>query len=104
MWVRQCELENGEEPRSPIPTRIASNEQCIPPPQTPEQKEVEAQLAVISDEAARGQGLSRRNFLRSGSGMAAALVALNQVFGECYDASAQEVRNQPRPRQHPVFL
>ena len=54
MWVRQRELENGEEPRSPIPTRIASNEEFIPPPQTPEQKEVEARLAVISDEAARG--------------------------------------------------
>jgi predicted TIM-barrel fold metal-dependent hydrolase len=99
MWVRQCELENGEEPRSPIPTRIASNEEFIPPPQTPEQKEVEARLAVISDEAARGQGLSRRNFLRSGSGMAAALVALNQVFGECYDVSAQEVRDQQAFRE-----
>jgi predicted TIM-barrel fold metal-dependent hydrolase len=38
--------------------------------------------------------MSRRDFLRSGSGMAAALLALNQVFGDCYDVDAAEVRDQ----------
>jgi hypothetical protein len=37
------------------------------------------------------QGLSRRGFFKTGSGMAAAPVALNQVFGECYDVTADEV-------------
>src|SRR6516162_7233737 len=92
MWVRQCDLDAGNEDRSPIPTRIASNEEFIPPPQTPEQKEVEARILALSEPAARAQGVSRRDFLCSGSGMAAALVALNQVFGDCYEVSAEEVK------------
>jgi uncharacterized protein len=94
MWVRQCDLDAQAGAPSPIPTRIASNEEFIPPPQTPQQKEVEARLAAISDEAARKQGLSRRAFLRTGSGMAAALWALNEVFGPCYNVSAAEVADQ----------
>jgi predicted TIM-barrel fold metal-dependent hydrolase len=94
MWVRQCDLDAQLEAPPPIPTRIASNEEFIPPPQSPQQKEVEARLADISTRAARRQGLSRRDFLRTGSGMAAALLALNQVFGDCYEVEAAEVEDQ----------
>src|SRR5262245_34971058 len=94
MWVRQCDLDAELEAPAPIPTRIASNEEFIPPPQSPEQKAYEARLAELSAQAARRQGLSRRSFLRTGSGMAAALLALNQVFGDCYDVSAAEVEDQ----------
>jgi predicted TIM-barrel fold metal-dependent hydrolase len=94
MWVRQCELDTTADLAAPIPTRIASNEEFIPPPQTSQQQEYEARLLELSDQAARRQGLSRRAFLRSGSGMAAALLALNQVFGDCYDVSAAEVEDQ----------
>jgi uncharacterized protein len=90
MWVRQCDLDAHAEAPSPIPTRIASNEEFIPPPQSAQQKEFEARLAEISERAARRQGLSRRAFLRTGSGMAAALLALNKVFGPCYDVEAAE--------------
>ncbi|MCI0458021.1 MAG: amidohydrolase family protein [Gemmataceae bacterium] len=94
MWVRQCELDAQAEAPSPIPTRIASNEEFIPPPQTPKQQEFEARLTTISEKAAKKQGLTRRAFLRTGSGMAAALLALNETFGRCYDVSAAEVQNQ----------
>jgi predicted TIM-barrel fold metal-dependent hydrolase len=97
MWVRQCELDS--ELPSPIPTQIASNEEFIPPPQSPQQKEVEARLAALSEEGAKAQGLDRRAFLRTGSGMAAALLALNQVFGDVYDVTAQEVRDQEAFRE-----
>src|SRR5437870_13789219 len=93
MWVRQCDLDAQAEAPAPIPTRIASNEEFIPPPQSPQQKEYEARLVDISEKAARRQGLSRRDFLRTGSGTAAALVALNQVFGDCYDVNAAEVED-----------
>src|SRR6516165_10818902 len=96
MWMRECELNT--EPL-PIPSRIASNEEFIPPPQTAQQKEYEARLQALADEAAKGQGLSRRDFLRTGSGLAAAMVALNQVFGDCYDVSADEVRDQEAFRE-----
>src|SRR6202790_4678400 len=91
MWVRQCDLDAQNEAPSPIPTRIASNEEFIPPPQTPQQRQFEARLTEISERAAKKQGLSRRAFLRTGSGMAAALVALNDVFGPCYKVDAAEV-------------
>jgi predicted TIM-barrel fold metal-dependent hydrolase len=91
MWIRQCDLDAQSECPSPIPTRIASNEEFIPPPQTAQQREVETRLSELSDRAARRLGLSRRQFLRTGGGMAAALVAMNQVFGPCYDVAADEV-------------
>ena len=71
MWIRQCDLDARNDCRSPIPTRIASNEEFIPPPQSRAQREVEARLAELSSRAAHRQGLSRRDFLRTGSGMAA---------------------------------
>src|SRR2546422_10855534 len=93
MWVRQCDLDARTEAPLPIPTRIASNEEFIPPPQSPQQKEFEARLAQISERAAHRQGVDRREFLRSGSGMAAAFVALNEVFGPCYEVDAAEVED-----------
>src|SRR5438477_2156845 len=94
MWVRQCDLDAQAEAPAPIPARIASNEEFIPPPQSPEQKEYEARLTEIGERAARRQGLDRRTFLRTGSGMAAALLALNQVFGDCFAVDAAEVEDQ----------
>jgi predicted TIM-barrel fold metal-dependent hydrolase len=91
MWVRQCDVDAGNDCLPPIPSRIASNEEFVPPPQSAEQREYEARVAEISEHAARRQGRSRRDFLKSGSGMAAALVALNQVFGDCYEVAAEEV-------------
>src|SRR5207249_2462628 len=90
MWVRQCDLDAGKD-TSPIPTRIASNEEFIPPPQSAEQLAFEARLAELSAQHARRQNLTRRQFLRTGAGMAAALAALNQVFGNCYEVAAEEV-------------
>jgi predicted TIM-barrel fold metal-dependent hydrolase len=94
MWVRQCDLDAKADAPLPIPSRIASNEEFIPPNQTREQKRYESRLKEISARAAKEQGLDRRAFLRTGSGMAAALVALNEVFGPCYEVSADEVRDQ----------
>lgn len=94
MWVRQCELDAERDDLPPIPARIASNEEFVPPPQSEQQQEYESRLRDLADVAARRQGVSRRHFLRSGSGMAAALVALNQVHGHAYDVSLDEVQNQ----------
>src|SRR5262249_3554266 len=93
MWVRQCDLDAQNEAPSPIPARIASNEEFIPPPQSLQEREFEARLQEISDQAAKRQGMDRRRFLRTGSGMAAAFVALNQMFGDCYEVDAAEVED-----------
>src|SRR5947209_8277835 len=94
MWVRQCDLDAaGDAP--PIPTRIASNEEFVPPPQSVEQRAVEARVAELGDQKSRRLGLSRRDFFRTGSGLAAALIAFNEVFGPCYDVRAEEA-DDPR--------
>ena len=94
MWIRQRDFDAQEEAPPPITTRIASNEEFIPPEQSPEQKEYEARVAEISECSAKQQGISRRDFMRSGSGMAAALLALNQVFGPCFEVDAAEADDQ----------
>jgi predicted TIM-barrel fold metal-dependent hydrolase len=94
MWIRRCEVDAALEAPLPLPTQIVSNEEFIPPPQSPQQQEVEARTLTIAAEQAARHGLSRRDFLRTGSGMAAALMAMNQVFGPCYDVEAAEIEDQ----------
>jgi predicted TIM-barrel fold metal-dependent hydrolase len=94
MWIRQCDLDAHSMLPAPIPSRIASNEEFVPPPQSAAQKQYEARLAEISDRAARKQGLDRRRFLKTGSGRAAALLALNDVFGPCFDVHPAEADDQ----------
>ena len=53
MWVRQSDFDAGNDFLPPIPSRIASNEEFVPPPQTMEQKEYEDRVADISELTAR---------------------------------------------------
>jgi uncharacterized protein len=99
MWVRQCNLDARSEAPPPIPSRIVSNEEFVPPPQSSAQREYEARVAELGGQAGHRQGLSRRAFFRTGSGMAAALVALNQTFGDAYDVHADEVADQAAFRE-----
>jgi uncharacterized protein len=71
--------------RSPIPTQMVSNGEYAPFPQTSQQREVEARLTEIADDASRRLGLSRRRFLASSGGMAASFLAMNQVFGHFFN-------------------
>src|SRR4051794_8804643 len=108
MWVRKCDLDAQADAVGPIPSVICSNEEFFPPPASPQQKEYEARLAALTETHAKAQGVSRRAFLRSGAGMAASLLALNQVFGECYDVSPEEVKGpqafeEKRPKKQFVF-
>lgn len=108
MWVRKCDLDAQLDSVPPIATYIASNEEFIPPPQTPEQKEYEARLNDLTDTHAKAHGVSRRDFLRSGAGMAAALMALNQVYGHHYEVTPDDVKDpkafeEKRPKKQFVF-
>jgi predicted TIM-barrel fold metal-dependent hydrolase len=75
---------------SPIPTRIVASEEFLPLPQTPAQREVEARLSRLADTLAPRQGVSRRRFLRTASGMAAAFLAMNEVYGPLFGVSPAE--------------
>ena len=70
---------------SPLPTRIVSNEEFVPPPQTLAQVRVESLVHSYATHAACRLGLGRRDFLKAAGGMAAALLAMNTVFGKFFD-------------------
>ncbi len=75
---------------SPIPTQIVSNGEYNPPPQTEKQKQVEGRIKELADQYAHKLNISRRQFLKTSSGMAVAFLAMNQVFGPVWDVSEAE--------------
>src|SRR6266852_5749496 len=76
--------------RSPIPTHIVSNGEFMPAFQTAEQHEVEERIKELGDRLGRKLGLSRREFLRTSSGMAAAFLAMNSVYGPVFAVDPAE--------------
>src|SRR3989449_4477733 len=82
-----AELESFE---SPVPTQVVSNGEYNPLPQTREQRRVEARIKELADDLGPRHGLSRRAFLASSAGMAAAFLAMNDVFGPVFDVSRAE--------------
>ena len=78
--------------RSPVPTQIVSNGEFNPLPQTHEQQRVEARIKDMADGLSRRHGMNRRQFLSSSAGMAAAFIAMNEVFGRVFDVSQAEAQ------------
>jgi predicted TIM-barrel fold metal-dependent hydrolase len=78
--------------RSPVPTQIVSNGEFNPLPQTREQQRVEARIKALADDLSPRHGMSRRQFLASSAGMAAAFLAMNEVFGRVFDVSLAEAQ------------
>ena len=75
---------------SPVPTQMITNCEFNPLPQSPRQKKVEARLQELADTNGRKLGLDRRSFLRTSCGMAAAFVAMNDVYGPIFKVNAAE--------------
>jgi len=75
---------------SPVPTQMITNCEFNPLPQSPRQKQVEARLQELADTNGRKLGQDRRSFLRSACGMAAAFVAMNDVYGPIFKVTAAE--------------
>src|SRR5690242_6334252 len=80
-----------EEFCSPIPTRNISNGEYLPKPQSEKQKEVEARIKELADGASKKLGVSRRDFLQSSGGMAASMIAMNDVYGKFFDVNKEEL-------------
>src|SRR6516165_11851368 len=90
--VSKCRRADvAETLRSPVPTRMISNGEYMPAPQTDAQKRVEARVEELADEASRRLGIGRRQFLCGSGGMAAALLAMNEVYGRFFDVSPDEL-------------
>ncbi len=101
IWLseREQRLVAGAEEASaatPIPTQIVSNGEYLPPKQSATQKKVERRIVELADANAKRLGLSRRQFLRTSCGMAAAFVAMNEIYGgnvfQVTPAEAQRAR------------
>src|SRR5687768_14703810 len=90
--LRKCEVDAIRNTFLPIPTQIVGNEEFVPIAQTVQQQQVEAKLNEIADGASKKLGVSRRHFLASSGGMAAAFLAMNAVFGcRSFDVDPAEV-------------
>jgi len=76
--------------RSPVPTRMVSNGEFNPLPQTDSQRRFEARLKELAAAMAKKLGMSRRSFLQTSCGMATAFVALNDVFGPIFAVAPAE--------------
>jgi hypothetical protein len=90
--LAQCAPADAAEAfRSPVPTQMVSNGEYMPYPQTEKQKRVEARIKDLARSASRRLGVSRRQFLASTGGMAAAFLAMNEVFGKTFDVAPIEM-------------
>jgi predicted TIM-barrel fold metal-dependent hydrolase len=88
--IAECDVADEKAFDSPIPTQIISNGEYNPMPQTRQQKQVEELIGQMADEHAKKHGMSRRQFLRTPSGMALGFIAMNMVFGEHFGVSEAE--------------
>ena len=96
-WLseREQRLVAGAEAASaatPIPTQIVSNGEYLPPKQSATQKRVEARINELADTNAKRLGMNRRQFLRTNCGMAAAFVAMNEIYGNVFQVTPAEAR------------
>ena len=97
-WLsdREQRLVAGAETASaatPIPTQIVSNGEYLPPPQSETQKRVERRIFELADENSKRLGLNRRQFLQTGCGMAAAFLAMNDIYGgDVFQVATAEAR------------
>ena len=83
-------MRRGLRAETPLPTRLVSNEEFPPLPQTPAQRRVEDRILAEAARLAPRLGLSRRDLLRGSGGMATSLLAMNAVFGRFFDVQPIE--------------
>jgi predicted TIM-barrel fold metal-dependent hydrolase len=89
--LEQCAPAETEPFQAAVPTRMCSNGEYMPHPQTDKQREVEARVKEIATKAAKKLGITRRHFLETTGGMAASFMAMNQVFGANFQVSEAEL-------------
>ena len=83
-------MRRGVASETPLPTRLVSNEEFPPLPQTAAQRRVEETILAEAGRLAPRLGLGRRDFLRGSGGMAVSLLAMNAVFGRFWDVQPAE--------------
>ena len=90
--------------RSPIPTRSVSSDEFMPAPQSPLQREFEQRVKAYGSAFAEHQGLTRRRFFQTASGMAAAFLAMNDTFGPVFGVSRAEAATPEQAAERAAAL
>jgi uncharacterized protein len=101
------DMRRGLRTEVPLPTRLVSNEEFPPLPQTAAQREVEHRILAAAGRLAPRLGLSRREFLRTSGGMAASLLAMNAVFGRFFNVAEVEAAEPSASKERagaPFFI
>jgi hypothetical protein len=88
----------------PIPTQSVSSDEFMPAPQTAAQRRVEARIKELGSDLAKKQGTTRRQFLQTAAGMAAAFVAMNEVYGRVFEVSRAEAQTPERANERSKAL
>jgi hypothetical protein len=107
VWLKRSDKAALLEPsqfRYPIPTRIVSNGEYTPPPQTDAQRALEARLGEDAETCAQAAKLDRRAFLQSSLGLSAAFLSLNAVFGELFSVARAEAVDSDAARARAAGL
>src|SRR6202022_3390356 len=68
------------------------NGEYLPPAQTETQKRVQRRIHELADMHGKRLGLSRRQFMRTSCGMAAAFLAMNDIYGNVFQVAPAEAR------------
>jgi predicted TIM-barrel fold metal-dependent hydrolase len=87
----KCGRAYEVEDPSPIPTRLISNGEYMPVPQSQAQKRVAIEIETLAETASKKLGISRRHFLGTSGGTAAAFMAMNKVFGHFFKVDEAEL-------------
>jgi uncharacterized protein len=88
----------------PIPTQCVSSDEFMPVPQTRDQRRVEARLKDVGARLARRHGMTRRRFFGTAAGMAAAFLAMNEVYGALYDVTRAEAQTPEMAKERATAL
>src|SRR5712691_5574825 len=86
-------IRRGLRTETPLPTRLVSNEEFPPLPQTEAQRAIEDRILAEATRLAPRLGLGRREFLRRSGGIATSLLAMNAVFGPFFDVLPVEAQD-----------
>lgn len=101
--LAKCSPAEGEEFQGPVPTRMISNGEYMPLPQTKDQAHVEYRVKELADSASKKLGISRRQFLTGTGGLAASFIAMNEVFGgRFFDVNPVEMYEPAAYVEHAV--
>src|SRR4030095_12226204 len=89
---------------APLPTQSVSSDEFMPARQSSAQRRVEARIKELGNELARKQGMTRRRFFQTASGMAAAFLVMNEVYGHLYDVSRAEAQTPDMAKERAAAL